>query len=259
IIQLEKVYGAQDAETIRGACGNTVYLKSSLGKTNKSISEELGTYEYESKSRSGQTFSLDKHKSESVDDRPLMRPEELALLRKGEMIIYRTMKREDNKGKDITPRPIFIHGKNRILPSYKRLKNWISIKGKSLQTIGLPEEVGKVDLEAITPTDYIPYAKQMHANRPYFPDSFFQSSWENQSPTTFFSEAQRKQIQTLLEKEPNLDIEQNQHLLNPSTMEGFLDNWKLLKQQQFLSDKVYSLILAWIEQGIEASKREEAS
>ncbi|EHZ5941711.1 conjugal transfer protein TraG, partial [Listeria monocytogenes] len=162
-------------------------------------------------------------------------------------------------GKDITPRPIFIHGKNRILPSYKRLKNWISIKGKSLQTIGLPEEVGKVDLEAITPTDYIPYAKQMHANRPYFPDSFFQSSWENQSPTTFFSEAQRKQIQTLLEKEPNLDIEQNQHLLNPSTMEGFLDNWKLLKQQQFLSDKVYSLILAWIEQGIEASKREEAS
>ncbi|EAC6165363.1 hypothetical protein EGG46_12690 [Listeria monocytogenes] len=63
----------------------------------------------------------------------------------------------------------------------------------------------------------------------------------------------------LLEKEPNLDIEQNQHLLNPSTMEGFLDNWKLLKQQQFLSDKVYSLILAWIEQGIEASKREEAS
>lgn len=259
IIQLEKVYGAQDAETIRGACGNTVYLKSSLGKTNKSISEELGTYEYESKSRSGQTFSLDKHKSESVDDRPLMRPEELALLRKGEMVIYRTMKREDNKGKDITPRPIFIHGKNRILPSYKRLKNWISIKGKSLQTIGLPEEVGKVDLEAITPTDYIPYAKQMHANRPYFPDSFFQSSWENQSPTTFFSEAQRKQIQTLLEKEPNLDIEQNQHLLNPSTMEGFLDNWKLLKQQQFLSDKVYSLILAWIEQGIEASKREEAS
>jgi len=111
--QLKNKYG-DDAPTIDGNCGNTIYILTNDQDTAEKISKKLGEKTINSTSRSGKTLSTDKSKTESVDARPLLTPNELMSLEEGESVVIRVIKRQDVERKRIRPRPIFNTGKTAL-------------------------------------------------------------------------------------------------------------------------------------------------
>lgn len=105
--QLTAVYGEEVAETIKGNCGNHIFIQTKSRKTANDFSEMLGTKSVVDVQRGGSKLSMDKYFTESIQDRPLLNANELLGLKEGECVIHRTMKRRDRAGKKIRPRPIF--------------------------------------------------------------------------------------------------------------------------------------------------------
>lgn len=104
--QLEKLYG-DDWKTIDGNTNNTFYILTDDHSTAEMISKKIGDKTQVVKSRSGETLSLGKSKTENVEARPLLNADELMRLKEGEMIVIRTIKRQDNERKRIKQFPIF--------------------------------------------------------------------------------------------------------------------------------------------------------
>ena len=107
--QLEKLYG-DDWKTIDGNTNNTFYILTDDHTTAEMISKKIGDKTQVVKSRSGETLSLGKSKTESVEARPLLNPDELMRLKEGEMVVIRTIKRQDNERKRIKQFPVFNTG-----------------------------------------------------------------------------------------------------------------------------------------------------
>lgn len=104
--QLESKYG-KDAKVIISNCGNKFYILTDDEETNKVFSNLIGHETFIDVQRTGNQFSLKKSFMESPNDKPLMKPEALALLKPGESILVRTIKRTDLKGKPVDAMPIF--------------------------------------------------------------------------------------------------------------------------------------------------------
>lgn len=105
--QLTAVYGEEVAETIKGNCGNHIFIQTKSRKTANDFSEMLGTKSVVDVQRGGSKLSMDKYFTESIQDRPLLNANELLGLKEGECVIHRTMKRRNRAGEKIRPRPIF--------------------------------------------------------------------------------------------------------------------------------------------------------
>lgn len=105
--QLDDVYGAEIAKTIKGNCGNHFFLQTNSGDTAKEFSGMLGNRSMIDVQRSGEKLSLHKYYSENIQERPLLNMNELMELQEGEIVIVRRSKRKNLKGKKIKPRPIF--------------------------------------------------------------------------------------------------------------------------------------------------------
>lgn len=120
--QLNKLYG-DNAKTISGNCGNTIYILSDDDDTTKQISANLGNETIVDMQRNGSRLSANKTIMETTADKPLLNPNELEELKPGECVIKRIMKRRDLKGKLITPHPIFnsLENKRRLLFRYEYL------------------------------------------------------------------------------------------------------------------------------------------
>ena len=114
--QLNKLYG-DNAKTISGNCGNTIYILSDDDDTTKQISANLGNETIVDMQRNGSRLSANKTIMETTADKPLLNPNELEELKPGECVIKRIMKRRDLKGRLITPHPIFnsLENKRRLL------------------------------------------------------------------------------------------------------------------------------------------------
>ncbi|MGE6599305.1 VirD4-like conjugal transfer protein, CD1115 family [Bacillus proteolyticus] len=104
--QLKNKYG-DDADTIDGNCGNTIYILTNDQQTAERVSKKLGNKTINTLSRSGKGLSTDKNKTESLDQRPLLTPNELMSLKEGEATVIRVIKRQDNNRTRIRPRPIY--------------------------------------------------------------------------------------------------------------------------------------------------------
>lgn len=104
--QLEKLYEI-DAKTIRGNCGNHIYIQTEEEETAESFSKLLGNETIIDMQRSGERLSTKKNYMESMSERPLLNMNELMGLYPGETVVKRVMKRTDLKGKRIQPTPIF--------------------------------------------------------------------------------------------------------------------------------------------------------
>ncbi|MED1436361.1 VirD4-like conjugal transfer protein, CD1115 family [Bacillus mycoides] len=104
--QLKNKYG-DDADTIDGNCGNTIYILTNDQQTAERVSKKLGNKTINTLSRSGKGLSTDKNKTESLDQRPLLTPNELMSLKEGETTVIRVIKRQDNNRARIRPRPIY--------------------------------------------------------------------------------------------------------------------------------------------------------
>lgn len=105
--QWYSLYGEHDADSMKTNCGNHFYIKAGTEKTNKEFSEMLGNETIMNGSRMGSRFQLSKTFTETPDEKPLLFPHELSVLKEGELVVYRTMKRRDLKGNKIKPHPIF--------------------------------------------------------------------------------------------------------------------------------------------------------
>lgn len=149
--QLEKVYG-KDAKSIIDNCGNKFYILSDDEDTNKFFSNLIGSETFIDVQRTGHQFSLKKSFLESPNDKPLMKPEALALLKPGENILVRTIKRTDLKGNPIEAMPIFnlYENGNQMYYRYEYLDDIFP----SPQNIAL-SELNTESREHIKLTDYL--------------------------------------------------------------------------------------------------------
>jgi type IV secretion system protein VirD4 len=111
--QLKNKYG-DDAPTIDGNCGNTIYILSNDYDTAEKISKKLGEFTLNSTSRSGKGLSFNKSKTEGVDGRKLLTPNELMSLKEGESIVIRVIKRQDTNRKRIKAFPIYNRDKTAL-------------------------------------------------------------------------------------------------------------------------------------------------
>ncbi|MEH7078978.1 TraM recognition domain-containing protein, partial [Bacillus velezensis] len=106
--QIQALYGKGEA-TIRGNCGNQIYILSNDQDTKERFSKMLGEKTQMVYSRSGEHLSTKKTRTESIESRRLLLPEELNF-QEGEMVISRVIKRQDLQRRKITPYPIFNSG-----------------------------------------------------------------------------------------------------------------------------------------------------
>lgn len=104
--QLNKLYG-DDADTIKDNCGNEIYIMTNNTATAKEFSEKLGNKTIIDVQRSGERMNMHKHFMEQPTEKPLLSENELMRLMEGECVVRRSMKRKDNEGNRIVPRPIF--------------------------------------------------------------------------------------------------------------------------------------------------------
>lgn len=120
--QLTKLYG-EDAKTITGNCGNTLYILSDDDETTERFSKNLGNETTIDLQRNGERLSIKKTVMESTLEKPLLNMNQLEELKPGECVVKRTMKRTDLKGRRITPHPIFNSEENgrRFLFRYEYL------------------------------------------------------------------------------------------------------------------------------------------
>ena len=150
--QLEDKYG-EGWKTIDGNCGNTMYLLTADEDTAERVSKKLGEETIVTKSRTGQTISLSKSKTESVDSRRLMTATEVMALKEGEMIVLRVIKRQDINRKRIKPYPIYLSGKTSLKYRWEYLSDYYdtnrSINGYDIdcEHTMLDLDVLKVDFE----------------------------------------------------------------------------------------------------------------
>lgn len=103
---IRKIYD-KDADTIIGNCGNQVYILTNDNHTAEDFSKLLGNRTIVDVQRTGGKLSLRKTFLESSSEKPLMNPNRLMRLQDGECIIKPVIKRRDQKGKKVIPRPIF--------------------------------------------------------------------------------------------------------------------------------------------------------
>lgn len=141
--QLDSTYG-EDAKTIKGNCGNQIYIQTSLYETAEEFSKLLGNETITNLTRTGKKLDLSKSFTELNEERPLLNPNELMELRPGENVIKRLMKRTDLKGNKVVPRPILnsIGRGTDYLFSYEYLEESFPTN-KSLNAIALPEIVSR--------------------------------------------------------------------------------------------------------------------
>lgn len=104
--QFEKRYG-EGYKTIKGNCGNQIYILTSDGDTAQAFSEDLGNETIVDLQRTGEKLSMHKHFMENTQERPLLNRNELMELLPGECVINRVMKREDLNKNRVKPTPIF--------------------------------------------------------------------------------------------------------------------------------------------------------
>lgn len=145
--QLENLYG-EDWKTIDGNCGNTLYLLTADENTAEIISKKLGEKTIITKSRSGQTISLSKSKTENLDSRRLMTSTEVMGLKEGEMIVLRVIKRQDKNRKRIKSYPIFLTGKTALKYRWEYLSDYYNTE-KSINEIDIPCEHSMTDLNKL--------------------------------------------------------------------------------------------------------------
>ncbi|MEC1666428.1 VirD4-like conjugal transfer protein, CD1115 family [Bacillus mojavensis] len=150
VSQLRDVYGDDMATAIMGNLGNQIYIMSDEWEDAEKFSEKLGVTTVISADRQGDLMDVQKSYSEREEERPLMLPDELRRLKKGEWVVLRTKKREDLKRNRVVPYPIFAsldNGTN-MLHRYEYLMHRFDNK-VALGDLGFRGEHETLDLESL--------------------------------------------------------------------------------------------------------------
>lgn len=123
--QLTKNY-QESADTIKGNCGNWIYIMTEDKNTAAEISEILGNETITTVNRTGKKLSANKELTEMTDEKPLLTTDELMQLKMGENVVLRFMFRESRgtkKRERIKASPIANIGKHRMKFAYEYLSD----------------------------------------------------------------------------------------------------------------------------------------
>lgn len=216
--QLENLYGDQ-WKTIDGNCGNTLYLLTADESTAEIISKKLGDKTIVTKSRSGQTVSLDKSKTESVDSHRLMPSTEVMGLKEGEMIVIRVIKRQDKNRKRIKQYPIYLTGKTALKYRWEYLSEYYDTDN-SINDIDIPCTHATIDLKTLQSeyilTDYADELNELEiaSNEPNEVESQDETEPVQKESDVFASETKKNNIANRQQKrkEEQLNKKINEHV-----------------------------------------------
>lgn len=110
--QLELKYSAQQAATIQSNCSNLLYILTKSKKTAETISSMIGKRTVEVDTKSGKVGDIHgTNYSSSFISQDILSAPDLMKLMGGEMVVLRSVYRQDQKGHDVSAMPIFDHGK----------------------------------------------------------------------------------------------------------------------------------------------------
>lgn len=126
--QIDAVYGEEDAKTIHGNCGNQIYIMCNELDTAEKFSNLIGHETIVNVTRMGGEVALtvQKQYTESTEENPLIKPDELMELMEGECVVKRVMMRKDLRNRNVRPRPIFNHGKTAFPLRYQYMSEWFN-------------------------------------------------------------------------------------------------------------------------------------
>ncbi len=245
--QLKNKYG-DDAETIEGNCGNTIYILTNNYETAKTISQKLGDGTINSTSRSGKGLSTDKSKTEGVDGKPLLTPNELMELKEGESVVVRVVKRQDKSRRRIKAHPIYNTGKTGLKYRWEYLGDDFNTD-RSILDIDIESLHKEVDPRKLIIDNFFTFQQkqqkeesmekeQESPDTPFSPMTY--ENWGTKSVEEFFSED--PSVFEFLEKELPSVMNKTIEEIQQQAMNDFVDEFKLLSQNDQLDSNVYQLV-----------------
>ena len=228
--QLNSRYG-DAAKTIKGNCGNQIYILTNDEDTTKEFSSLIGDETITTLQRSGKRHSLEKTITETTEVKPLINKNQLMELLEGECVIKRVMKRTDLEGNPIRPTPIFCNRANGTHFEYRYRDSYLS------QIFPNPDQI---DLEETNSEDrsFIQLEERV-----WDPDITFQRLMEKQKKTyqsiSFVKDLKKEQrlaLEETLKKTIGKDY-QNQigrkwEDLTKAELFAFISNHKSLTEQE---------------------------
>ncbi|UOQ95087.1 type IV secretory system conjugative DNA transfer family protein [Halobacillus shinanisalinarum] len=267
--QLKELYGEDGQATIRGNCGNEIYILSADYDSASYFSSKLGKQTLNTQTRSGSTFSLDKSKTESTEGRDLLTANELQELEEGDTVVRRVLKRRDKRGRKIRAFPIYNTGKHSMKYAHTYLsQDFDTSKAITEEEIDTPHRsVQPRDL--VIDFSSIPIAEKEKANNRGMEiseentdeyQSIDKKAWNQQKVGQFFDAVTLHMIQKHIAPLLNHGEEE----MNEEPMEAFLYNLKMLGDGQEISRQVYGHIrkqidkLSQEQETLDTEEREEA-
>ncbi|WDC91211.1 VirD4-like conjugal transfer protein, CD1115 family [Priestia megaterium] len=242
--QLKNKYG-NDAETIEGNCGNTIYILSNNYETAKTISQKLGDGTINSTSRSGKGLSTDKSKTEGVDGKPLLTPNELMELKEGESVVVRVVKRQDKARQRIKAHPIYNTGKTALKYRWEYLGEDFNTD-RSILDIDISSLHEQVNPRSLVIHNFFPFQSQapsVEMEEELTDDPFNSLTYENYKTKTvkeFFGGD--KKVSTALKvhlpKAMNKTVEE----IEKQSMSEFEEELKMLGVSDQLNKNVHKLL-----------------
>ncbi|MFC7061108.1 VirD4-like conjugal transfer protein, CD1115 family [Halobacillus seohaensis] len=247
--QLKDLYGEDGQATIRGNCGNEIYILSADYDSASYFSSKLGKQTLNTQTRSGSTFSLDKSKTESTEGRDLFTANELQELDEGDSVVRRVLMRRDKKGRKIRAFPIYNTGKHSMKYAHTYLNHHFDTSRS------ITEEEIDTPHRHIDPKDLVMdfqdvsqliNEKENKLDSQTLPSEdgsiknpvFDKETWKQQKVGQFFDKSTldmiKQQIAPLLEH--------SEEEMNKELMESFLYTLQLLGEGQEISRQVYNHI-----------------
>nr|WP_079529935.1 MULTISPECIES: type IV secretory system conjugative DNA transfer family protein [Halobacillus] len=241
--QLKELYGEDGQATIRGNCGNEIYILSADYDSASYFSSKLGKQTLNTQTRSGSTFSLDKSKTESTEGRDLLTANELQELEEGDTVVRRVLKRRDMRGRKIRAFPIYNTGKHSMKYAHTYLsQDFDTTKAITEEEIDTPHRnVQPQDLVIdFTSTSIAEKERRWKASKEDNSEHqpFHKEAWKQQKVGQFFDAVTLHMIQEHIAPQ----LEHSEEEMNEELLEVFIYNLKMLGEGQEISRQVYGHI-----------------
>lgn len=247
--QLKDLYGEDGQTTIRGNCGNEIYILSADYDTASYFSSKLGKKTLNTQTRSGSTFSLDKSKTESTEGRELLTANELQELEEGDTVVRRILMRRDKKGRKIRAFPIYNTGKNSMKYAHTYLsKDFDTSRSITEEEIDTPHRhINPKELVMDFFNKQQPITERKNKleeqstnleKGPFKNTSLNREKWKEQKVGAFFDKSTLRMIHHHIA--PLLEHSEDE--MNGELMEVFLYQLKLLGDGQEINRQVYDHI-----------------
>ncbi|MGU3397598.1 VirD4-like conjugal transfer protein, CD1115 family [Priestia sp. D51] len=242
--QLKNKYG-DDAATIEGNCGNTIYVLTNNYDTAQEVSKKLGESTINSTSRSGKGLSTDKSKTEGVDNKHLLTPNELMELKEGESVVIRVVKRQDKKRRRVKAHPIYNTGKTSLKYRWEYLGDYFNTD-RSILDIDISSLHEQVNPRSLVIHNFFPFQSQapsVEKEEELADDPFASLTYENYKTKTvkeFFGGD--KNVSTALKEHLPKAMNKTVEEIEQQSMSDFEEELTMLGVSDQLNKNVHKLL-----------------